>query len=110
MSGTSWSLPHSLPEPGSDLSWWDSKVFSELDENEEASLLSEMLKKPDSQMEWWDKSLFDESEQATSTEPAELKNNQERETDEKLWWEDSFEAALEAIDQQTPQQLESPVF
>ena len=105
MSGTSWSLPDSLPQPGSDLSWWDSKVFSELDQNKEVSLLNDMLKEPDSQMEWWDHSLFDESEQAVPTEPTELKSNQEHESTEKLWWDDSFEAALEAIDQQTQQQV-----
>ena len=56
----SWSIPDSLPEPGSDLSWWDSDIFAD------QSNLTETPRKVDSHIEWWDQSLFDEPE---PTEP-----------------------------------------
>ena len=52
----SWSLPDSLPELGSDMSWWDSNIFSD------QSVLNEMPREIDSHIEWWDQSLFDEPE------------------------------------------------
>ena len=59
----SWSLPDSLPEPGSDLSWWDSDIFAD------QSILTETPREVDSRIEWWDHSLFDEPDQEEETEP-----------------------------------------
>ena len=59
----SWSLPDSLPEPESDLSWWDSDIFAD------QSILTETPREVDSRIEWWDQSLFDEPDQEEETEP-----------------------------------------
>ena len=59
----SWSLPDSLPEPGSDLSWWDSDIFAD------QSILTETPREVDNRIEWWDQSLFDEPDQEEATEP-----------------------------------------